>query len=197
MRFARPGSLAIYVTPNGPYTDPLDYGEDSTVEEALSKRLPRALCFRAEDIDDVCDFAAVQAEKFRVGLCIDEAHEVFPEGFSPASAAGQLFHRGRHLGIHLIVVSQWPARLDKRLFRAAELTYWFRLHAHEDLKWIRKRWGLRAAQDIAGLRDRTFLRVAWDNLPPGWRMYGAPAAGENFPDTPDSSPIVRGDSEDA
>lgn len=169
--WARQGALAVYCTPNGRQSDPLEYGVEFSIARAESgERLPYAIALR-EDPEDVAVFVIRAATKFDVALLLDEAHETLYEGFSGQSELGSLFHRGRHLGVHLILVSQWPARIDKRIFRAATTVYWFRLHAHEDLRWVEQRWGETAAREIASLPDYHHLEIQGDSLPSSWRRF--------------------------
>lgn len=175
------GSLGLVWTPNGPATDPCDIKGmvDMSAEELInSDRCPMAVCLRGEDAETACQLAVAAAQKFRVTLLIDEAHEVFPENFSPKSEAAALFHRGRHLGINLIVVSQWPAKLSKTVLRASESVYWFRLHAYEDLKWIAKRYGEQAATEVANLEQYHHICVVGDDLPESWKQWQLKQEGD-------------------
>lgn len=175
-----PGNLGIMWTPNSAASDPCDIVDsrgrplmvDTTAEEVInSKSLPAAICLRDEDPETVCMIAVAAARKFRVTLLLDEAHQVFPENFSPKSQASALFHRGRHLGVNLIAVSQWPAHLSKKLFRASDTVYWFRLNAFEDLKWLETRFGETAAREVNSLARYHHIEVHGDDLPDTWKRW--------------------------
>lgn len=185
-------SLGIMWTPNGAASDPCDIKGmvDMTAEELINcPRCPAAVCLRDEDPELVCQLAVAAASKFRVTLLLDEAHQIFPENFSPKSKASELFHRGRHLGVNLIAVSQWPAHLSKKLFRASDTVYWFRLNAYEDLKWLERRYGENAAKEVNNLQRFHHIEIHGDDLPETWRKW----QGEET-ESEDTSHIVQPES---
>lgn len=161
-------SLVVYATPNSSLTDPF-YGPD--LEAGHLKALPKAVAIRA-NYDLAFRFALKQAEKYHVYLVVDEAHEVWHENFGDDGTSGTIFHRSRHMGLGIIVVSQWPARLDKRVFRAADTVYWGRLQFSRDLEWVKREFGQTAAQQVYGLPKYHFIKVEKDKLPNGWGWSG-------------------------
>lgn len=172
---AGPGHLVVYITPNHAASDPWP-GEDRKLTDTSA--FPYAVAYRGYDVNQVAPIIWRAVTAWRVTLVIDEAHETFPEGFSRVSPAGILFHRGRHLGIRLHVISQWPARVDKRIVRAADVTHWFRLRAAEDLEWLRRRYGDRAPLDVRKLPNYHHIDIVNDDPPPEWDWYRAADEGE-------------------
>jgi hypothetical protein len=193
-----PGVLGIYFTPNPPHRDPFDFGPDMTVDQVRNCRhLPYALCLRGEDPAVVCQLAVDAAtmprlgpegeplEPFHVVLLVDESHEVFDHNFAKDSPTGVLFHRGRHVGIDLSSISQWPSRVDMRVFRASTNVHWFCLLAHADLRWVEREYGEAAAYDIATLKPWHCISVVDNRLPAGWQRY---AVRDHAPETQPKKP---------
>lgn len=156
--------LIVYSTPNSALTDPF-YGPD--LDPSHLQKLPAAVAIRANP-DLAFRFSLAQCKRFRVTLILDEAHEVWHENFSDDGVAGTIFHRSRHMGLGIVVVSQWPARLDKRVFRASDVVYWGRLQFSRDVKWVESEFGKVAAKQVRSLPKYHFIRVDKDNLPKGW-----------------------------
>ena len=78
--WVRRGALAVYCTPNGAGTDPLEYGEEFSIDRAeAGEPLPHAIALR-EDPEDVADFVVRAAAKFDTALLLDEAHESLGKG---------------------------------------------------------------------------------------------------------------------
>jgi len=147
-----------------------------SIREILAgQRIPYAMALR-EPPEQVCEFALRLAREkgMRVALIIDEAWDAFPEGFSQRSAAGRIFRAGRHVGVELVVVSQWPVDVSKRVIRASFDVHWFRMQAREDLWWLARRWGKVAAEQVANLPLYQSIRMEMDDLPPGWEALPWP-----------------------
>lgn len=171
------GVLGIYVTPNGQGTDP--WPGPSFDLEALEKllaedapELPPLMVVRGGPAAyHAAATLAMQAGEagFRVLLLVDECHRVFREGFGDGTAMAVLFHEGRHRGIDVYFVTQWPARADKRLFRSSDAVWWFRLLTPEDLEWIASRYSVAAAMQVDELPDFEAVRIVKDRPPPEWR----------------------------
>lgn len=169
-------SLIVYSTPNTKLTDPF-YGPDLSSEHLTN--LPAAVAVRANP-DLAFRFAIAQCKRFRVTLIVDEAHEVWHENFSDDGSGGKIFHRSRHIGLGIIVVSQWPARLDKRVFRAADTVFWGRMQYSRDLKWVEAEFGKYAANQVYNLPKYHFIKVDKDNLPKGWGWDGGRNRGPDI-----------------
>ncbi len=177
-QFAGRGKVVIYSTPNGEGTDPFwarTFSSTAFVNPSPGFRVPTAFAIRGEGGEVALEIARNLSSKFKVTLILDEAHETFPEGFSASEMAGEVFHRSRHMGLNLLFVSQWPARLDKRVFRASDTIFWFKLVYSRDLEWVAREYGDRAALQIQNLKPRWRLEVKQGELPAGWGWKGKTA----------------------
>lgn len=172
-------AVVLYVTPNTAATDP--WPGPTLQEPPPMDRAPRAFALRGgQSYEPAAEWIMAHCGERRIVFLVDEAHRVWPENFSPASRMAELFHEGRHRGVDLHVISQWPSKLDKRLVYAADETRWFRLHHPRTLEWIRGQYSLAAAQEVAGLPRRKWITVLEDDPPPAWRWkWSQPLKGSN------------------
>lgn len=140
-----PAALGVYLTPNGRARDP--WPGPVVLPGTDLARAPQFVSYRGGSVyEGACaDVLRVCGDVERgippqrcVYFLIDESHRIFDHMPSDGPAA-DLFHESRHRGIHLRVISQWPARVDKILFRRADALYLFRVHAYEDLQWFARR----------------------------------------------------------
>ena len=162
-------AVVVYCTPNTASTDPWPGPTLQAPPESMAQ-CPRAFALRGgSSYEPAAEWIMAHCGERRIVFLVDEAHRVWPENFSPSSRMAELFHEGRHRGVDLHVISQWPAKLDKRLVYAADETRWFRLHHPRTLEWIRVQYSLGAAQEVAGLPRRTWITVLEDDPPPAWR----------------------------
>lgn len=169
-RVIAPMALAIYVTPNTESTDPWPGPTLAAPPATLDARTPRAFAMRGgAAYEQAAEWIMLHCTRRRIVFLVDEAHRVWPENFSPRSKMAELFHEGRHRGVDLHVISQWPSRIDKRLVYAADETRWFRLHHPRTLEWIAGEYSREAGQQVAGLPRRKWITVLEDNPPPEWR----------------------------
>lgn len=173
----REGVLGILVTPNGPDSDPWPGGTELTPEE-LDKLLaterpevPHLIVIRGGPYayHRAAELALLCCDQFRVLILVDECHRVFREGFGDGTPMAELFHEGRHRGIDVYFVTQWPARADKRLIRSSDAVFWFSLITPEDLEWIAGRYSVRAARQVEELPPYHYVRIVRDRPPPEWR----------------------------
>lgn len=171
----RDGHVLIYVTPNGEETDPWP-GPTLSVErvESLlsddSAEVPEVFAVRGgpRAYEAAARVALDVAPRLRPILVVDECHRVFRENFSDALGLAECFHEGRHRGIDLHVITQWPARADKRLFRASRCTHWFHLHEADDMEWICRRYSVRAAEEVLALAPYEHVDVPLGHPPSHW-----------------------------
>jgi hypothetical protein len=149
-----------------------------SVRELDGKPCPEAVCVLGSDKRarlDVLELANRIRFKvgYRVTVLMDESHEVWPEG--KRGEADDFFATVRHeTGLHLVCITQTPAKLSKNVYRAAmaigRIT-WFGLTAAVDLKWIEENVSAEAALLIGELPDRKCIVVDAKNVPPAFRGY--------------------------
>lgn len=120
----------------------------------------------------------------RVLLVLDESHRVMPNYGQPwqedytaeerqelRAWVTELLRMGRHQPLSVLALSPTIAGLHPEIWRFARVTYYFHQGETSDQQTIERRYGARAALEVARLQPRQFIRAQRSSPPPGWTGY--------------------------
>jgi len=173
--------LLVYWSPN--MDDDWPHGPGLHVNRLWSVKMPRAFRIHA-DPAELKRWLERAAERYTIGVLLDESHKVFPnfnepfqDPYPPAVRRelrawnAELLRQGRHGRLRIVFLTPTIAGMHPDLWRACQVTHYFVQKEPRDLRAIEDRYGAEAALQVAKLPKRVCISVDREAPPVGWNGY--------------------------